>query len=64
MTGIEATQKVYGIIMSRYPNHFQATKAIKRYPNYLEQCMKHPSYNVALRLASEFNIPFTISIGE
>ncbi|MEM0568032.1 hypothetical protein [Salmonella enterica] len=64
MTGIEATQKVYDIIMSRYPNHNQATKAIKRYPNYLEQSMKHPSYNVALRLASEYNIPFTLIIGE
>lgn len=64
MTAIELTNEVKRIILSQYSTQYKAAKAIGKPQSHLFNLLNRPSYNAALQLATEFNIPFSITIGE
>lgn len=64
MTPEQATARVKEIILARFPSQYQAAKSIGQPQSHLYNLFNRPSYNAALQLAKEFDIPFTLIIGD
>ncbi|HCI2908153.1 TPA: hypothetical protein NOU44_000228 [Salmonella enterica subsp. enterica serovar Infantis] len=64
MTPEQLTEKLKEIILSRFPTQYKAAQSIDKTQAYLYKLLSKPSYNSAFKLATLFNIPFTITIGE